>query len=263
MSLFLHKLYHCHAWILIFFVFDNKEAFAQAMLTPEQKQRIDTVLLDTSAGPLKKWKQLEQYLLEEKVAWKAELRCDVFLIHPSNRGGSGINIFNMHSKAKSILESGADKGRLKGTAVCFEVNPHKRQEQSKLTQQLHQAHGEYMACVSGQERYLSVSCSHLSQFLKAVYTKCQTPEPSLGDSNGKLNAEQYHDPEFQSMLDRGWEWVVLPWGLEETWLSLVKLSHTFASFAISAIKDWRETKRSKIMWFFVWIIFIDESPALA
>ena len=134
-----------------------------AMLTAEIKQEVRRIIEDQTTGPLNKWKQLESFLFEKKVIYTSRLTSDLMLIHCANRGGSGINIYNMHQKAKNILECGADRSKL-NAAVCFEVRPEKKAAQASLTESWHQQYPHYMAGVSGRERYLTVSCSHLSQF---------------------------------------------------------------------------------------------------
>ena len=96
------------------------------------------------------------------------------LIHGANRGGAGINVFNMHQKAKNTLESGADRCKLNAAAVYFEANPQKKEEQASLTKTLRKANPKNMPSVTGMEGYLTVSCSHLSQFCKAILLQCQT-----------------------------------------------------------------------------------------
>ena len=71
---------------------------------------------------------------------------------------------------------------------------------------------------------MTVSSSHTSQFCRAVAHGCKTPEPSLKDSNGNLSLEMLgKDKVLREMVEVGWDWVVIPWYIEEAFPTLPAL----------------------------------------
>jgi len=81
------------------------------MLNPELKKRVDTILADTSLG--------------EGVIYKQKIQVQEMMVHPQNRGGTMIQVYNMHLKGKRIIECGFDASLL-AASTCFEVSPEER-----------------------------------------------------------------------------------------------------------------------------------------
>ena len=83
---------------------------------------------------------------------------------------------------------------LLAASTCFEVSPEetKKAHQIQANKKLHEAHRDYFAVCSGHERFLSVSSSHVSQFLKALQQGCKSPEESLVDPRtGRMNMSSF------------------------------------------------------------------------
>ena len=77
-----------------------------------------------------------------------------------------------------------------------------------------------------QEKYLTVSCGHTTQFMKALLAGCPSKEPGLADlcCDGKLQASlSSKDPELQSLL-AGWFWTIVSNRVETQWPNLPKLA---------------------------------------
>ena len=77
-----------------------------------------------------------------------------------------------------------------------------------------------------QEKYLTVSCGHTTQFMKALLAGCPSKEPGLADlcCDGKLQASlSSKDPELQSLL-AGWSWTIVSNRVEAQWPNLPKLA---------------------------------------
>lgn len=118
--------------------------------------------------PLAAWLKIEAKLMDVGLAWKAWLPPDAFLIHPSNRSGSLLNPYDIHKKGAFLLQVGLDPSALQGsTAFELSPKPDKRHEQVQFTKK-HVASSKYFPDVNGKERYLTVSSSHTTCFLKAV-----------------------------------------------------------------------------------------------
>ena len=198
---------------------------AEGMLDPSVKDKVQQLLCDASMGDLAKWKSVSKVLMDEKVMYKMKLKADELLVHPQNRGGMGLQVFSMHAKGQRILQCGCDLSLL-GCSTCIELNPDptKRQAKCKMMQSLHATHPEYVAPVSGHERYMSLSSSHVSQFFKAMLHGCKSPEADLVDAkSGKMSLALVSDPEFLKGAAEGWEWTVIPFYVEDA-------CHKFLSF---------------------------------
>ena len=191
-------------------------------LTPNTKDTLQKALDDNSKGMLGKWKGILDVLLSSNAAFKSKLPVSSLLVHPQNRGGSGVQPFHMHQKGAKIVQCGASLDQLIGS-VCFEMQPEesKKGKQVKFNEDLAGASSGLMAPVQGGERYLTVSSSHTSQFCRAVAHGCKTPEPTLKDSNGNLSLEMLgKDKILREMVEVGWDWIVIPWYIEEAFPSL-------------------------------------------
>ena len=191
-------------------------------LTPNVKDSLQKALGDNSRGMLGKWKGVLDVLLSSNAAFKSKLPVSSLLVHPQNRGGSGVQPFHMHQKGAKIAQCGASLDQLI-SSVCFEMQPEetKKLKQVKVNQDLVGASSGLMAPVQGGERYLTVSSSHTSQFCRAVAHGCKTSEPTLKDSNGNLSLEMLgKDKILREMVEEGWDWVVIPWYIEEAFPNL-------------------------------------------
>lgn len=174
-------------------------------------------------GDLAKWKAVSTFLMEEKVVYKMKLKADQLLVHPQNRGGMGLQVFSMHAKGQRILQCGCDLSLLSGS-TCIELSPDpiKRKAQCKMMQSLHDAHPDYVAPVSGHERFMSLSSSHVSQFFKAMLHGCKSPESELIDGkSGKMSLALVSDPEFLKGANEGWDWTIIPFYLEDAYAWLI------------------------------------------
>ena len=158
------------------------------MLNPELKKKVDTILADTSHGELAKWKNACSLLLAEGVIYKQKIQVQEMMVHPQNRGGTMIQVYNMHLKGKRIIECGFDASLL-AASTCFEVSPEERNKtyQIQANQKIHEAHQDFFVKCSGHERFLSVSSSHVSQFLKAFATRLQEPRRFPGRPKDRKN----------------------------------------------------------------------------
>ena len=158
------------------------------MLNPELKKKVDTILADTSHGELAKWKNACSLLLAEGVIYKQKIQVQEMMVRPQNRGGTMIQVYNMHLKGKRIIECGFDASLL-AASTCFEVSPEERNKtyQIQANQKIHEAHQDFFVKCSGHERFLSVSSSHVSQFLKAFATRLQEPRRFPGRPKDRKN----------------------------------------------------------------------------
>ena len=113
-------------------------------------------------------------------------------------------------------------------SVCFQISqvPAKRKAQFDSNANLVSASNGSLAPLTVAEKYLSVSSSHVTAFVKAVLSNsCSTEQPDLAKlNNGKLSLDSllatFPDPVFDSMAKEGWTWKVIAAEVEESleWL---------------------------------------------
>ena len=169
-------------------------------------------------GPLSKFLLCKEVLLTAKVGYFATLDVDTMLVHPANRGGLGINHFNAHQTGWKIHKVGADLSQLK-QACCCEMHPVgvAKELEVACNQKLVDKSAGMLAPLTGQERYVSLSCGHTAAFCKAAKARCVTNIAGIADSAGKLdpNLLASTSPNFAKMLGEGWLWFVVPYWLAD------------------------------------------------
>ena len=177
-------------------------------------------------GPITKWNAILE-VLKDDIYVLEDVSPKLFLVHPDNRSKLGVNPYNAHRVGANIKKVGADLVLLK-KATCFEISPMipMKLKQFQFNRSLVKQSGGMLAPVSGTERFLSVACGHTVQFCKAALAGCVTPQSSLADATGHLNVQAIAsgDKDFQTMLEKGWSWTVVPWPVEATWPSMPDLA---------------------------------------
>ena len=156
---------------------------SMASMTPACKEKIEALLHTAVLQPLSTWLQIQEILLGEKLAWKATLVPTSFLVHPCNRSGCFLSPIEVHSKGAHLLNIGLDEFQL-GRSTCFELSQKPEIKEKRLA--FNNDSSGYLAACSGTERYLTVSSSHTTAFLKAIQCNCFTPQEQLKDDHGKL-----------------------------------------------------------------------------
>ena len=91
-----------------------------AMLPSSVVEAVETVL-KSQDGVMKKWGQVQEILLGAKLAYQQVFPPCLFMVHPLNRGGTGVNPYSCHRKGGAIVAAGADLQQL-GGAVAFELS---------------------------------------------------------------------------------------------------------------------------------------------
>eukprot|EP00435_Cladocopium_sp_Y103_P053726 s2435_g17.t1 len=130
---------------------------------------------------------------EEKWLWlgyKAVVLPQETLTHPSNRGGSLLNVTDVWQKGMRMVGIGIQPSLLQDCGVAFELSTAKaiRDQQVKANELLVAASNRSLASLSGQERFLTVATSHTAAFCKAVEQGCKSAG-GLNDGLCKLITE--------------------------------------------------------------------------
>ena len=197
------------------------------------KDKVDALLADDEIGPLAKVQKLRATLLDAGVAYTTTCPCTNFIVHPQNRGTTGVQPYNMHRKGAAILRAGADMSLLTNS-LAMEVSSHaaKRAEQMSFNEKLVSSANGLMSPLSGTERFMTLSSSHTCQFIKSLIAGCKTNQKKVGDSTGHLSLHMWrHDSQLQTMAQQGWEWVVLPSYLEDAYPMLAALMQSSLNLA--------------------------------
>ena len=135
--------------------------------------------------------------------------CTALVVHVDNRSGMMVNPHNVHLKGAEALRVGWLPEKL-NESYAMELS----QKQSVREQQLNQmavlvekSDGR-LAPVTKQERYASLSSSHMSQFCKAVGAGCRTDEAQPSTVSTVLALENlqqvFHDEAFAAAVRAGW-----------------------------------------------------------
>ena len=137
-----------------------------------------------------KWMQIQQKLQENGLMYQQTLKPTQLLVHPLNRGGAVLPHYDCHHKGANILAIGPDLNKIQAS-VAIEVSNQMAKKKSQIAANeaiVHASEGT-LCPPSGQERFLSLGSSHLSQFCKAVLHGCTTLNEELAAiaHNGNLN----------------------------------------------------------------------------
>ena len=171
---------------------------------------------DQQAGIQNKARRMLALLKTHQLVYEQEIHTNMLSVHPDNRSGLLVNCADVHSRGAQALRVGWSPEKL-GESWRIELSTAKKQAQLKAMEVLVGASDGKLAPLTGKERWLTLSSSHMSQFVKAVNAGCKSEEEALGDV---LSAEhlmqQYQDPAFESALNKGWVWKCLAATVEES-----------------------------------------------
>ena len=138
------------------------------MLPHNVVEAVETVL-KSQDGVMKKCRQIQEILLGSKLAYQQIFPPCLFMVHPLDRGGTGVNPFACHRKGGAIVAAGADLQQLSG-AVAFELSSHKATRKKQFQFNIDQAASSQgmLPHPNGQERFLTCSKSHTVLFCKPL-----------------------------------------------------------------------------------------------
>ena len=152
-------------------------------MDPQCKTAVVTLMDSGKDHPLATWLQIEKVLTANGMAYKAKVSPEAMLVHPGNRASLCLNPFEVHAKGAKLMAIGLDPAML-GKSTCIEIatDADTRKQQFDFNK----SDSKYLPVPGGKERFLSLSSSHTTAFLKAISAECFTPEPALADQHGKL-----------------------------------------------------------------------------
>ncbi|CAK8985920.1 Uncharacterized protein SCF082_LOCUS332 [Durusdinium trenchii] len=166
---------------------------------------------DRSLGIQNKARKMLEVLGKNGLVYEQEIHTSQLSVHPHNRSGGMVNAADVHSRGCQALKVGWANERL-SESWCIELSIEKktRDAQLKAMEMLVEGADGKLAPLAGKERWLTLSSSHMSQFVKSVHAGCQTEEEAFDKVfSAEHIMQEYQDPAFAKALNVGWTWECL------------------------------------------------------
>ena len=185
------------------------ETIDGSKLASERKDRLLSVLASSEKGG-----EAFECLKKSGFGYKTVVLPKETLTHPSNRGGSLLNVTDVWQKGMRMVGIGIQPSLLQDCGVAFELPTTKaiRDNQVKANELLVAASNGALASLSGQERFLTVATSHTAAFCKAVEQGCK--------SAGGLTVDMKADDGLCKLITEGWTMFVISEMVEQSIPSL-------------------------------------------
>ena len=186
-----------------------------------------------------------------KLAYKLQtVHPRFFLTHMANRGGLMLSPHNAHRNATRLyLSKAADKKQLVN-AVCFELaaSGKTRELHLQANERLISRSNEYLAPMTGDERYVTVGCGHTVAFCKVAAINGKTPSVDLQDSAGNIDPHKIAQHEvFGSMVNDGWDWLVINSKVDEDHPTFAKVAQKALNVSNHVASEMSELETAKIL----------------
>ena len=169
---------------------------------------------DRNMTPNGKMQKLMDMLKAQNISYSAnQVHCSKLLVHQANRGGLGLDRFNVHKCGANILRVGAHMNKL-AAAVAIELAPNGAQHNAnvKFNKMLASKSEGMIPPLTGAEKFLTLGCGHTAAFCKQAAVGGHTPEGSLADEAGNISMDRLSkDPILMQMISKGWDWVIVQW----------------------------------------------------
>ena len=179
------------------------------------------IMAEEGKGKLAKFIEQRQLLIYAMFGRMEKVPPKLMLVHPSNRGNTGLNCHNAHRNGLKIHKAGADLSLL-SHACAIEIRPEgaphaeKRKHLFEFNDALVRASNNKLAPVSGLERFASLATSHTFAFCKAAEARCSTDYAEIADSAGRLDpALLGNNNNMKTMMEEGWDVFVVPYWIED------------------------------------------------
>lgn len=178
------------------------------MANQQLKETMQSIMEDSEIPPNRRLDKLTALLKENALAYSTIATPGDMLVHPHNRGGAMLSPLDVHDKGQKIVDLGFRRSLLTDS-LAFELSAleEKKKEQVAANHDLSNKSGGLLAPVSGSERFLTVSSSHTTAYLKACQAKCK----KVG--GGFLTLE--HDEGMKDACSHGWPWLIVSWKAEQ------------------------------------------------
>ena len=198
------------------------------------RAQVESVLRCADKEPMAQMQEVQSLLLAAGLAYKAQEKPTMLLVHPCNRGGLMVNPHDCHSRGCTMVQTGIRPELLQTGSVAFELatDPVAREAQYAANEKMARAAGGMLAPVTRTERLLSVAGSHTSQFFKAMLAGARAAD---GSSLGAFIAERGPDHLLRKVAEGGWQWFVVQSCVEESFPELPHLLQQAYNAAHAAV----------------------------
>ncbi len=188
-----------------------------AAMDPSVRNAMEAIKSDPALAINLKVQKILQLLSDKGSMYTQVLQPHLLIVHSQNRSGMMLNSFDCHEKGLMALKVGWQESKVI-ESYCFEMSQNKARKEAQMNamQKLVQSSEKRLAPISGQERFMSVSCSHISQFAKAAGSgQCISELPELETFSMEAIDAQFADQQFKKMVRDGWQWNVIQADVEE------------------------------------------------
>jgi hypothetical protein len=189
-------------------------------LVQEVQKVIDTA--NSTGARVAAWDNIQELLLQHKVAWVAQVPPDFCGVHPLNRSKLGVGGMESHTHGMQILQAGFSwKKAADATAVEAK---HDDKDAWDANERFVHLSGGFLPPLQ-QLKLLSLGGAHTNGFLRAVKAGCKSAVPKLADDEGNLNMQKLivDRPEFKEAVERGLKWFVMHHEAPAVWPGLVHM----------------------------------------
>ena len=160
--------------------------------------------------------ELHKYLLEEKLAFKMKLQCDMIGVHFQNRDGIGCSATHVSDLITNIAAIGFVESEVK--AICIEVPPDARGDRVREFNRhlIADAAGKLAPVDEKSLRYASIVGSHTNQAFRAMKAGL-VHEDTKVTVDGKLSMAKLasFDSDWHRCILEGVEWLVISHSVAE------------------------------------------------
>ena len=184
------------------------------------------------------WEEIQETLIKNGLAWRAQIPPEFVGVHPENRSKLGVGGSESHHHGWSILQAGWSKKKASDVA-CIETesSDHAAQQANDSYAELS---GGFIPKVK-QLKYVSIGGGHTNAFLRACKASCSTPVAKLADSTGHLNVSELAlgKPAFADAVENGMTWFVMHRRCPVVWPNIV-------SFAQGALNTHSNSQQNEL-----------------
>lgn len=178
------------------------------VLTTDHKDKIRELLSKATDGQLgKHMGLLMDFLLDQGLAVKQQIQCQLIGVHHQNRDGMGVDVGHVQSLASSIHGLGYVPSTSNNVAVEIPVG-HEGAKIRKFNADLQNQSGERLGMGdTATLRYASVQGSHTNQVFRAFMYSAKHSDESL-TIDGRLSLLKI-SKEWADAISNGVSWIVV------------------------------------------------------
>eukprot|EP00959_Pyramimonas_sp_CCMP1952_P225777 4721135-Pyramimonas_sp.AAC.1 len=143
-------------------------------------------------------------LMQQGLAYRERIQPDKVGVDPENRFGQGLDPMDVHALGLEILSDGFSE-KMTSNATCFEVDPNSTRQYDFNKELSDSSDGMIPYIAAHDLRATTVTCSHTTGFIRAVFHGASSELDEKYTTDGKLSKDKIiaADPGFKDVLERG------------------------------------------------------------